>query len=98
MCPTLGAVSNSSFIFRNSPFLEIIRPLSDYLGNSGKLIFNLCAFIRSLDALCLVSGYLVKILVFEFLWNFMGLRSKLIKLGNSYCNIGAQTPDYPRLA
>ncbi len=41
---------------------------------------------------------LVKILVFEFLWNFMGLRSKLIKLGNSYRNIGAQTPDYPRLA
>src|SRR6266581_7879627 len=33
-----------------------------------------------------------------FIWNFMGLRSKPIKLGNSYCNIGAQTPDYPRLA
>ena len=28
----------------------------------------------------------------------MGLRSKAIKLGNSYCKYGARAPDYSRLA
>ena len=67
-----------------SSFLEIFRPLSDYLGNSVKLKFWEFCFSN-------FSFWVFK-------WNFMGSRSKLIKLGNSYCNIGAQTPDDPRLA